>query len=296
MKRMKPLVIKRKEEDDRIMRAWRCREANRRRLEMLENQRKQRERIERQEFLRMVEESERKEQERREEARRREGMLRTQEKPQRKPRQSSGSHFHPYTSTPPTDRNSPNSGLHDASSRPCPSSSLTAPSGVSPASKTPGKRVAVTSSPDLNLKKFSKDASSYLDWYDHEWAVINSSGDTSSLFFSDIPWAICPYPRSAEDVTREGVRAFLEQRCPVKPVDQSDPAAKPAPARKKRVVLKKELLNWHPDKFSTRVLMRCASSDEREVIRLAADVVQRSLTAFITEPENAEADDKNETG
>ena len=52
-----------------------------------------------------------------------------------------------------------------------------------------------------------------------------------------------------------------------------------------RAAAKKELLNWHPDKFATRVLARIADDAECEVVLEAADVVQKTLTELMRIPE-----------
>ncbi|KAL5500892.1 hypothetical protein ACEPAH_9279 [Sanghuangporus vaninii] len=147
-------------------------------------------------------------------------------------------------------------------------------------SRGPSSNSIVAKRLELNSKKSSKNPVTYIEWYGNEWASITSSDDLSCLAFSNIPWAICPFPQSPQEVTEAGVRAFLEQRCLIEPSNLSS-----ASAKEKRVTLKWELLNWHPDKFSTRVLQRVLNPTDHEVINRAADVVQKALISIINEPD-----------
>ncbi|KAL5522251.1 hypothetical protein ACEPAF_2108 [Sanghuangporus sanghuang] len=126
----------------------------------------------------------------------------------------------------------------------------------------------------------SKDPGTYLEWYDSEWTACNaSSSSSSSLTFSDIPWPVIPFPQSPQEVPAAAVQSFMKQ-CGS---DELLPTL--VTTKQNRITVKKELLNWHPDKFSTRILQRVADPTDREVISRAADVVQKALISIINEPD-----------
>ena len=144
-----------------------------------------------------------------------------------------------------------------------------------PTSPTPGASLK------SNAKKYSKNPSTYFEWYESEWSAINSLQSTGPLTFKDIPWALTQMPYLPSHVTSAGVKTFLVSRHS----SFATTGSKRLTTRERRIAAKKELMYWHPDKFATRVLERVADPKERELIKEAADTVQKALTEFMREPD-----------
>ncbi|KAL5500906.1 hypothetical protein ACEPAH_9293 [Sanghuangporus vaninii] len=170
----------------------------------------------------------------------------------------------------------------------------TAPSSPTTPAATPGAGPS-------SKKKYSKDPTSYFEWYESEWMSINSLQPAARpLTFKDIPWALVQMPSLPDQVTSTGVKAFMASRhssssssSPLSSSPSTSTGMKKRGAltlREKRAAAKRELMNWHPDKFATRVLGRVVDPVEREAIRAAADVVQKALTEYMREPDGVAAD------
>ncbi|EJD00594.1 uncharacterized protein FOMMEDRAFT_58554, partial [Fomitiporia mediterranea MF3/22] len=106
------------------------------------------------------------------------------------------------------------------------------------------------------------------------------------LQFSSIPWPSLTIPCTPSDITPNCVREFIchtKRRTVNLSAFSSTETQKAALLTKKeeRLVVKNELKNWHPDKFTTRVLARIMDGSERETVRAAADIVQKTLTGLL---------------
>ncbi|OCB88147.1 hypothetical protein A7U60_g4776 [Sanghuangporus baumii] len=193
---------------------------------------------------------------------------------------ASRARFHPYSSS--KKRSPAHDDIHDAASGPSQPSAVHSDPKCRPSSSNSTYTSASSldiSSPGPNSKKRSKDPGTYLEWYDSEWTACNTSSSSSSLTFSDIPWPVIPFPQSPQEVTAAAVQSFMKQ------CRSDELLPKPVTTKENRITVKKELLNWHPDKFSTRILQRVADPTDREVISRAADVVQKALISIINEPD-----------
>ncbi|KAH8115856.1 hypothetical protein DFH11DRAFT_1506926 [Phellopilus nigrolimitatus] len=108
--------------------------------------------------------------------------------------------------------------------------------------------------------------------YERLWTRLTSPDtDVVSLGFSSVPWPLLNLPDSPEAITPELIAEFLFH------------AKRPGydPTAKKRVV-RDELLRWHPDKFSPRVLAQVANSAEQIRVSMGGDIVARALTELLT--------------
>ena len=109
----------------------------------------------------------------------------------------------------------------------------------------------------------------HFESYEEQWKTIASMNDTDPLTFATIPWPLLTTPRSPSDVTAPRVLEFMKH---------SKRGNSGGSSRGLKRLAMKELKNWHPDKFTTRVLARIWDEREREIVRSAADVVQKVLT------------------
>jgi hypothetical protein len=99
----------------------------------------------------------------------------------------------------------------------------------------------------------------------------NYSKDVRTLSFSDIPWPIeSRKSASPADITKEAVKAFLASS---NVTTNSSNCA---------YWIKKELLRWHPDKFSTS-LLPIVYEDQVSQVKVAVDQVSSILTDLMNE-------------
>ncbi len=115
-----------------------------------------------------------------------------------------------------------------------------------------------------------------VDLYGLRWdklQLCSTMGD-HFLSFSDIPWPTKLRPSRPPDITREAVKSFLES------LDLASNSKECVPW------IKKELLRWHPDKFTTSVL-HMVYEDQVGQVEEGVNIVSGIFTDLMREAQSS---------
>lgn len=103
--------------------------------------------------------------------------------------------------------------------------------------------------------------------YELRWVALSAAYDGIFLKFRDIPWPLLVPPLTPEEITAEGIEAFI-----LSPLHSQEQTTKER--------IRAGLLRWHPDRFC-RVLGRVRES-ERSAVEEGVGIVVRCLNDLLS--------------
>lgn len=103
--------------------------------------------------------------------------------------------------------------------------------------------------------------------YELRWVALSAAYDGIVLKFRDIPWPLLVPPLAPEEITPEGIEAFI-----LSPLHSQEQTTKER--------IRAGLLRWHPDRFC-RVLGRVRES-ERSAVEEGVGIVVRCLNDLLS--------------
>ncbi|KAH7094185.1 hypothetical protein BKA62DRAFT_625484 [Auriculariales sp. MPI-PUGE-AT-0066] len=104
--------------------------------------------------------------------------------------------------------------------------------------------------------------------YDKAWSDLPDKAAKGPLRWRDIPWPMVVKPRHTEELDNKLIANFV-----------LSPLHSPGKEGKDR--LRSQLLRWHPDRFESKWLSKCAE-DERAEIQRGVGFVVRCLNELMS--------------